>query len=330
MARVFVTGGSGFVGRNLIRALVARGDEVVALARSPASTLTVEELGALSASGDLEDVDALREGMRGCEAVFHSAAQVTEWGDPDDFYRFNVTGTNNVIQAARAAGVKTLVHISTEAVLANGMPLVNVDETYPRPDNALPRYPRTKAQAEAAIIAANDENLKTVVVRPRFIWGKDDTSVLGQIVEAVKTGRFMWMDGGRYLSSTCHVDNVVEGALLAADKGRGGEIYFLTDGEPVEFRDWITRLLATQNVTPPDKSIPRWLAWNAAKVCEGLWNLFGIQSPPPVTRVTVNLIGQEVTVNDAKARRELGYTSHVSRETGLAGIRDYSAGRIAG
>lgn len=320
MARVFVTGGSGFVGRNLIRALVARGDEVVALARSPRSTLTVEELGALSASGDLEDVDALREGMHDCETVYHAAAQVTEWGDPDEFYRFNVTGTENVIKAAKAAGVKTLVHISTEAVLANGTPLANVDETRPRPDNALPRYPRTKGLAEAAVVAANSTDFRTVVVRPRFIWGKDDTSVLGQIVEAVNTGRFMWIDGGRYKTSTCHVDNVVEGALLAADKGKGGEVYFLTDGEPVEFREWITALLATQDVTPPDKSIPRWLAWNTARICEGLWGLLPLKSPPPITRVTVNLIGQEVTVDDSKARRELGYTSHVSREEGLKGI----------
>lgn len=321
MGRVFITGGSGFVGRNLIRALVARGDEVIALGRSPKARLVVEELGALAAHGDLDDVDALREGMAGCETVIHAAALAAEWGNRDEFHRFNVTGTENVITATKAAGVKTLVHISTEAVLANGTPIINADETRPIPDDALPRYPRTKGLAEKAVVAANSDGFRTVVVRPRFIWGRDDTTAMAALVEAVNTGRFMWLNGGRYKTSTCHVDNVIEGTLLAADKGRGGEVYFLTDGEPVEFRDFVTRLLATQDVTPPDKGIPLWLASAMARVCEGLWNLFGIKSPPPATRFMVNIIGQEVTVDDSKARRELGYTGHVSHEAGLAGIQ---------
>lgn len=320
MARIFITGGSGFVGRNLIRALTARGDEVIALARSPRATLTVEELGALSASGDLEDIEAMKVGMRGCDTVIHAAAQASEWGDPEDFYRFNVVGTQNALSAAKSAGVKTFVHISTEAVLANGSPIINADESWPRPKNALPRYPKTKGEAEAAAIAANSESFKTVVVRPRMIWGKDDSTLLPAFVEAVQEGRFMWMDGGHYMTSTCHVDNVVEGVLLAAEKGRGGEIYFLTDGEPVEFRKFITAVLATQNVTPADKSIPTWLAWRAAQACEGLWDLLGLKKLPPITRFTVNIIGQEVTVNDSKARTELGYQGKVSIEQGLAGI----------
>ena len=135
----------------------------------------------------------------------------------------------------------------------------------------------------------------------------------------------MWMDGGDYLTSTCHVDNVVEGTLLALENGVGGEIYFLTDKEPVEFRSFMTALLATQGLTPPNKSIPRWLAWRAAQVCEGLWDLLRLKSSPPITRFTVNIIGQEVTLNDAKARAELGYTSHVSRAEGLAGIKNQRA-----
>ncbi len=321
MARIFVTGGSGFVGRNLIRALVARNDDVVALSRSPRASLIVEELGALAAHGDLEDVAAMREGMQGCDVVIHAAALAAEWGDPKDFHRFNVTGTQNVIEAARSAGVKTLVHISTEAVMADGGPMVKLDESRPRPAKPLPRYPLTKGLAEAAALAANDANLRTVVVRPRMIWGKDDSTLLPAFMEAVRGGRFMWLDGGHYLASTTHIDNVVEGTLLAAEKGRGGEVYYLSDGEPIEFRRFLTQVLATQGMVPPDKSLPRWLAWRLAQVCEGLWSLLGLKNPPPITRFTVAIIGQEVTINDAKARRELGYTGHVSRETGLTGIK---------
>ncbi|MDX1497114.1 MAG: NAD-dependent epimerase/dehydratase family protein [Salinisphaeraceae bacterium] len=325
MARIFVTGGSGFVGRNLIRALVQQGDEVVALGRSPKARLVVEELGALAAHGDLDDVDALREGMRGCDAVIHAAALAAEWGDKGEFERFNVQGTHHVIEAAQAAGLGSLIHISTEAVMADGGPMVQLDESQPLPRKPLPRYPATKGQAESAVRQANSPDFRTVVVRPRMIWGKDDSTLLPAFAEAIHQGRFMWIDGGHYLTSTTHVDNVVEGVLLALEKGQGGEIYYVTDGEAIEFRQFLSDLLATQKLTPPDKSLPRWLAWRLAQACEGLWDALGIKRPPPITRFVVAVIGQEVTINDNKARQELGYVGRVSRQAGLASIKNTSA-----
>lgn len=318
MARIFVTGGSGFVGRNLIRALVARGDEVVALGRSPRARLIVEELGALAAHGDLEDTDAMREGMTGCDTVIHAAALAAEWGERDAFYRFNVDGTKNVVMAAIHAGVKTLVHVSTEAVLADGGRMANLDEARALPKHPLPRYPETKGRAESIVLAANSAELRTVVVRPRMIWGKDDSTLLPAFAEAIHQGRFMWIDGGHYPTSTTHVDNVVEGVLLAAEKGKGGEVYFIADQDPIEFRSFLTMLLTAQGITPPDKSIPRWLAWRLAQACEALWDRLGIKRPPPITRFSVAIIGQEVTLDDTKARKELGYSSHISREAGIA------------
>ena len=153
-----------------------------------------------------------------------------------------------------------------------------------------------------------------MIVRPRFIWGAGDTNLTPKIVEVVKRGRFGWIGGGRYLTSTCHVDNVAEGILLAAERGTPGEIYFLTDGEPVEFRTFLTQMLATQGVDPGDRNVPRWLARTVAA-------LTGWMKHPPVTRTALALIGHEGTVVDAKARRELGYTGQVSRERGLAEMR---------
>lgn len=321
MTTSFVTGGSGFVGRNLITALRARGDSVRALARSERAADTVRALGAEPVMGDLQDTAVLATGMRGADAVFHAAALAAEWGDPEDFDRINVLGTESVLAAARTAGVPRLVHVSTEAVLLDGSPLVDVDEARPRPARPLPRYPRTKAEAEARVLAANGNGLETVVARPRLIWGAGDTSVLPQIVKAVRDGRFMWIGGGRHLTSTCHVANVCEGLLLAADKGRPGEIYFLTDGEPVELRSFLGAMLATQGVTVPDKTLPFGLALTVARLCEPVWQGLRLQSPPPITRMVVYLLGREVTVNDAKARRELGYRGLVGRDAGLAAMR---------
>jgi nucleoside-diphosphate-sugar epimerase len=323
----FVTGGSGFVGRNLIRALRARGDEVRALARSESSIAAVTALGAASVMGDLDDVHAMVDGMRGCTAVYHVAAEVSEWAPRERYVKGNIDGTRNVVEAAKLAGVPVMVHVSTEAVLADGSPLINVDETRARPANPYPRYPATKAASEALVQAANSPKLRTTIVRPRFIWGADDTSVMAQLVEAVKSGRFMWLDGGRYPTSTCHVANVVEGMLLAAEKGRGGECYFLTDGAPVQLKDFVTRMLATQGVQIPDKSIPRSVVRVVGAVAETIWDLFKLPGKPPATRVAACLFGQQVTVIDAKARKELGYRGKVSVEEGLEDLQRRAAAR---
>lgn len=312
-----MTGGSGFLGRALIRELRERGQEVRALARSEAAKAAVREAGAEPVAGDLDDTAALREGMTGCDVVYHSAAHVKLWGPREDFFRVNVAGTKNALEQARAAGVKTFVHVSTEAVLAGERPIVNADETVPRAEHPAGLYPLTKGLAEEIVIAANSPTLRTVIVRPRFIWGKGDTTVLPEFVAAVKTGLFLWMNGGRHLTSTCHVKNVCEGMILAAERGKGGHIYFLTDGPPLPMREFLTALLKTQGVTPPDKNVPSWLVRGIARALEAMWGPLGIEMDPPINYTVVKLMGEEVTVNDAKARRELGYTGRVTREEGL-------------
>ncbi len=319
--KAFVTGGSGFVGRNLIAALLEQRWTVRALARSDAAAQAVTHAGAEPVRGDLDDKAALQAGISGCTTVFHAGAYVEDWGPRADFLRVNVEGTANVLYAARAGGAERVVHVSTEAVLCGGPPIIDADESWPRARHPMGLYPETKGMAEERVLAANTGSLTTMIVRPRFIWGRGDTSVFPKIAEAVKGGKFRWIGGGRYLTSTCHVRNVCEGALKAAERGQAGEIYFLTDGPPVEFRAFISDLLATAGIEPPVKTIPRFLARAGAATMEGVWRLFGLRGAPPVTRTAVRLIGEQVTVNDAKARRELGYHGSVTREEGLAEMR---------
>ncbi|HEX5057752.1 MAG TPA: NAD-dependent epimerase/dehydratase family protein [Kofleriaceae bacterium] len=311
MKRAFATGGSGFVGGRLITALRARGVEVAALARSDSSAAKVETLGATPVKGDLDDVAALEAGMAGCDTVFHAAAHTDQFDPVEVHMRINAKGTENVLAAARKAGVKRVVHVGTEAVLADGKPIVRADESRPLPKHPMGAYPLTKGLAEQAVIAANRDGLETVVVRPRFVWGKGDTTVLPEMIDAVKRGRFGWIAGGHYLTSIVHVDNVVEGMLLAADKGAPGQIYFLTDGEPVEFRDFITKLLATQGVSVGNRNVPRWLARTTVSLTSWM-------KKPPLTKTAFALIAHEVTVDDTKARRELGYVGKKQQAEGLS------------
>ncbi len=316
MARAFVTGGSGFVGRALIRALVDRGDEVVALARSDGAAAAVRAAGAEAARGDLDGREAMAEAMRGCDVVFHAAAKVEDWGSREDFMRVNVAGTANALEASKMAGVRRFVHIGTEAAFVDGSALAHIDESRPLPTSWLGLYPETKARADVLVRAAT--GIEAMVVRPRFIWGHGDTSLLPKIADAAAKGKLRWIGGGTYPTSTCHVANVCEGALCAAERGQAGAAYFLTDGAPVETRRFVSALLRSAGVTPPTATVPFWVARSGAWLAEATWKMFGKAGAPPITRSAVQLFGREVTVDDGRARRELGYVGKVSIAAGLA------------
>ena len=322
----FVTGGSGFIGGRLIRRLVADGRRVRGLARSDDAAEKVAGAGAEPVRGDLSDPAALRAGAEGCELAFHAAASVLEWGPREEFVRANVDGTERVLDACREAGVRRLVHVGTEAATMAGQPLVKIDETAPlRPDSKAD-YCATKALAEQAVRAANGDRLQTVVVRPRLVWGEGDTTILPGVVEAVRAGRFRWIAGGRHETSTTHVDNVVQGLVLGAERGRPGEAYFVTDGDPVVFRDFITELVGTQGIEIPDKGLPKGVAGAVAAGSEAVFRTLRLKGAPPLTRMAYWLSALECTIDISKAREELGYAPVRTIEDGMAELRSDGLG----
>jgi nucleoside-diphosphate-sugar epimerase len=314
----FVTGGSGFIGRRLLARLSAGDCHVRALARSDRAASVVDALGAEPVRGDLSDRAAMRTAAEGCEAAFHLAAHLGQWGTREEFFAGNVTGTENALAAAREAGVRRFVHCGTEAALLAGEPLHEVDESAPlRPDSKA-LYSSTKALAEQAVRAAAADGFDPIVLRPRLVWGAGDTTLLPELVAAVEAGRFAWIGGGGHLTDTTHVDNVVEGTLLAAARGVAGEAYFVTDGERVVFRDFVSALLSSQGVDPPTRTVPAWLARAVAAASEGAWRTLRLRGEPPLTRLAVWLSSQECTIDISKARAQLGYEPVTSREQGLA------------
>jgi nucleoside-diphosphate-sugar epimerase len=321
MSSAFVTGGSGFIGGRLIQRLRADGHTVRALARSETAAERVREMGAEPVHGDIGDRDRLRAGAEGCELAFHAAATLGDWGKREEFERGNVEGTRNVLDACAAAGVRRFVHVGTEAALLAGDPLVNVDETAPlRPDSPA-LYSSTKAKAERLVLDASGDGFETVVVRPRFVWGRGDTTLLPAMVEMVNSGRFAWIGGGNNLTAITHVDNTVEGLVLGAERGTPGNAYFVTDGEPVVFREFVSELLRTQGVEPPTRSIPAPVAGALAAAGEAAWRLLPLPGRPPLTRFAYWVSSQECTIRIEKARQDLGYKPVKTREAGLAELR---------
>ncbi|MDQ6873698.1 MAG: NAD-dependent epimerase/dehydratase family protein [Actinomycetota bacterium] len=326
MTTAFVTGGSGFIGGRLIQRLVADGFDVRALARSPAAQRLVAALGATPVPGDLGDVSALRAGAGDSELAFHSAALTTRGGSRSDFWRVNVDGTVHVLEALRGSSVRRLVHVGTEAALLDGRALVGVDETAPlRPDSRAP-YAASKAVAEQAVLTANGGSLETLVVRPRFVWGAGDATVLPELVHAVRSRRFAWIGGGTHRTDVTHVDNAVHGLVLAAQRGRPGQAYFVTDGQPVIFRDFITELMLTQGVTPPRRSVPAGAARVLAGAGETTWRLARLPGAPPLDYMSLWLSSLECTIDISKARVGLGYAPVRSRVEGMDELRGDRAG----
>jgi nucleoside-diphosphate-sugar epimerase len=314
----FVTGGSGFIGGHLLARLVRDGWTVKALARSPASADRVAAAGAEPVHGDLADEAALARGAAGADVTFHAAAKVADWGDWADFRRVNVDGTKALLGACRVAGVRRFVHVGTEAVLLRGQPLVLADERTPLAFGSPSRYAATKALAEAAVTSAG--GIETIVIRPRFVWGPGDTTLVPVMAELVRRGRFRWIGGGRHRTSTTHVDNCVEALVLAASRGTPGAAYFVTDGQPVVFRDFVTALLATRGVQPPSGTVPRAAALATARVAEAAWRVLPLPGEPPLTRFGVWFASIECTLDDSRARADLGYRPVVTRADGLAAL----------
>jgi nucleoside-diphosphate-sugar epimerase len=314
---IFITGASGFVGGAAARRLIAQGHSVRAMSRSDKSDAVLRALGATPVRCSLDDVAA--EHLSGCEAVIHAAAFVEAWGPPDAWDKANVGGTQRMLLAARRAGVSRFVHIGTEAALIHGQDLVDVDESYPLAFGSPYPYCRTKALAEQAVKDANDVagNFTTLVLRPRFIWGPGDQTLLPIILEMAKTGKWVWIDHGAAQTSTTHIDNLVDAIALALTGGEPGAAYFILDEGQRSLREIIDGMAGAVGVTLPAKSIPYWLAASVAWCAETAWRTLSLRGEPPLTRHAAMVMARTCTLRGDKARRELGYVPSVSVAAGL-------------
>ncbi len=308
MARAFVTGGSGFIGRVLVRRLVAERHSVRVLVRSEASAEVVAGLGAEPVRGELPDATTWRDEVAGSDVLFHLAAETDISAGRERQELVSVRGTQAAVDAARFAKVPRFVHCGTEAALLAGEPLVDVDETAPlRPDSEAV-YSAVKAEAEKIVLDANAPDFATVSIRPRFVWGPESMLIEG-LVAAAKAGQFAWIEGGRFTTDVTFVDNVVEGLMLGWQRGRPGEAYFVTDQHRVVLRDFLETQFEIYGMDAP---IPELDAETAAQVV-----------PVPARW----FLGQTCTLRTDKAVSELGYAPVVSHAAGLDAVRAAAAVR---
>jgi nucleoside-diphosphate-sugar epimerase len=262
----------------------------------------------------------------GCEIVFHAAAKVDPWGAYKPFHRTNVVGTENVITSMRRNGVPKLIFTSTPSVVHSGGDLAGVDESEPYPEHFEAAYPQTKAMAEMAVLAANDNQLSTVALRPRLIWGPEDTNLVPQLIARARAGQLRLVGDGSNLVDTVYIDNAVDAHLLAADRLApgapcAGRPYFISNGEPWPMKEIINGILATAGLPPEERSVPLAAALAAGAVFENLHKVFPNREGPRMTRFVARNFSSAHWFDISAARRDLDYDPRISIDEGLARLR---------
>ena len=321
-----VTGGGGFLGLAIVERLVERGDRVRSLSRGEYPEL--DKLGVETIRADLTHADAVRQACEGCDVVYHAAAKAGIWGKYDEYYDPNIRGTENVIDACRAAGVPRLVYTSSPSVVFGGGDMENVNESAPYPPRHHSAYSATKAIAERRILAANGDGLRTLALRPHLIWGPRDNHIVPRLVARARAGKLRQIGDGTNKVDSTYIDNAADAHVLAADAldrnpNAAGRAYFISNGEPWPLWDLINGIIAAAGLPPVRKRISHGAARTAGSVLEFVHTVLRIKSEPQMTRFVADELATSHWFDVSAARRELGYEPKVPIDEGLRRLREW-------
>jgi nucleoside-diphosphate-sugar epimerase len=315
--KILITGGNGFLGRNLILALQERGDCVCVLALPTEDTTWLEKRGVEVFRGDIRTPDMLTAPMYGVDGVFHLAAMIGAWRPMQDYHDVNVTGTGNVCRAALAAGVRRLVHISSAMVynMAIGRPVTEDDPLEPLDEP----YSMTKAEGDKLVqrMIAED-HLPAVIIRPATIFGPGDRLNFGRIADRLRAGKGLIIGSGGNALPLVYVTDMVQGLLLAMDHEHAvGQAYNIGNDQPLIQKVFLSAIAQEIGVAPPRIHVPYFPLYAAAYAAERLATFSGNRIPPFVTRHGIKLYGADNRLSIAKARRDLGYAPQVPIREGV-------------
>ncbi|MCH4293597.1 SDR family NAD(P)-dependent oxidoreductase [Shewanella sp. 3B26] len=321
VSKVLVTGAGGFLGKALCRQLLSAGIEVVGIARSDYPAL--KQLGVTMHRGDITDIASLEAAMQGCELVFHVASKAGVWGSRESYYGPNVTGAANVIEAARQQGVKGIIYTSTPSVTFAGEDESGIDESAPYADHFLNHYGASKAEAEAMMLSAHCQDLRTVALRPHLIWGPEDPHLVPRVIARGRAGRLKLVGRENKLVDTIYVDNAAHAHVLAAisllkdDSPCGGKALFLSNDEPVTMADMLGRILACDNQHQRLPRVPVGLAYAVGALLEGIYGLLGKEEEPVITRFVARQLSCSHYYRIDAAKTLLGYQPLISLDEGM-------------
>lgn len=322
--KVLVTGATSLMGRTLVMQLTDRGDDVTVFQRHTSGIDVIEHL------GDVADSAAVAAAVGGVEAVVHVAGRAAVTGAWAGFEATNTRGTENVIGAAREAGVGRFVYVSSPSVAYDGRPLVGVEAEAADPDRTRGYYARSKAQAELVALAANTSDMAVVAIRPHLVWGPGDTQLVGRIVDRARAGRLAIVGSGAALIDTTYIDNAADALVAALDRAPalGGRSFVVTNGQPRPVREILSRIVMAAGLEPPRVKVPYGVALGAGHLVEQIWDRRGRDDDPPMTSFLAEQLGTAHWFDQRETRRALKWEPTVSLSEGFDRLSAWYANRI--
>ncbi|MCR9291357.1 MAG: NAD-dependent epimerase/dehydratase family protein [bacterium] len=312
MARILVTGYAGFLGSEIVRQLLQAGYQVRGVARSTYPEW--ESQGIEVIRGDVGDRELVLQASKDCDAVVHTAAKAGVWGRWDDYYRVNTLATSHLLEAAHRNQLRAFVYTSSPSVTFDGQHQSGVNEDVPYPKKWLCFYPQTKALAEMAVLeAARVGKVATCALRPHLIWGSGDPHLFPRVIERARQGRLRRVGSGQNLIDVVHVSNAARAhvqalqRLLEGDSRLNGQSLFITDGQPIECWEWISRILTTAGLAVPKGGLSYRAAYWVGACLEAAYKALGKQSEPPMTRFVAAQLALEHYFSIDRAQQLIGY-----------------------
>ena len=313
-----VTGASGFLGGHLVETLIAQGEEVFVLARPTSEMSHLSHLPIRPVIGDLNDPASLRKAVEPVTRIFHCAACSTDWASWETYFEANVTGTENLLKAARGVpSIERFVHVSTTDVY--GYPAVPCDETGLLIDAGLP-YNQTKRLGELAVWAEYKESgLPITVVRPATIYGPRGKDFTVEIAAMLRLRLMATIDGGKARGGFAYVCNVVDAMVQAsASEAALGQAYNIADGTNATWEEYLKLFAAGLGYRTPWINLSTGAANTLARGFEAIYRTFGLPERPPLTRHAVKLLGIDQEFPADKARRDFQFAPRIALEEGIA------------
>lgn len=322
---LLVTGATGLVGSHVVQRAVEMGIRTRALLRPESDGRLLREWGVATAVGDLTDPESLAPACEGVTHIVHCAAKVGDWGPVEEYRAPNVRGLENLLAAAdRTGALRRFVHISSLGVYP-ARDHYRTDESQPLQTTGIDGYTRTKIEAEQVIERqVAEQRLPAVILRPGFLYGPRDRTVLPRLLEKLAEGQVRFLGSGHRLMNNTYVGNLVEAVGRALERDEAiGQTYNITDGRLVSKREFLTTVARLADCAPPTRSVPLGVAKALAAVLEGTWKLLGRKEAPLLSQARVKFLGLNLDYSIDKARRELGYQARVDFDEGMRETIDW-------
>ncbi|OBK79447.1 NAD-dependent epimerase/dehydratase family protein [Mycobacterium sp. 1274761.0] len=334
LGRVLVTGGSGFVGANLVATLLEKGHEVRSFDRAPSPVPAHPKLQVID--GDICDTDTVAAAVDGIDTVIHTAAIIDLTGggavskeSRERSFAINVTGTENLVRAAQDAGVKRFVYTASNSVVMGGKRIAGGDETLPYTERFNDLYTETKVVAERFVLSQNGvRGMLTCSIRPSGIWGRGDQTMFRRVFESVLAGHVKVLVGSKNVKlDNSYVHNLIHGFILAAQHlvpggTAPGQAYFINDGEPINMFEFSRPVVEACGQKYPKVRVPGRLVWFVMTVWQWLHFKFGLPQPM-IEPLGVERLYLDNYFSIAKAERDLGYRPLFTTEQAMADCLPY-------